>query len=44
MISILAFIVGVAVGAFSHKYLAAEAKKVTGVDPAAAADAVKKVL
>lgn len=35
----IAFVVGVAVGAFSHKYLAAQAAKV-GIDPNAIADKV----
>jgi small basic protein len=39
---ILALAVGIVVGAFSHKWLAAEVKSVSGVDAQAAADALKK--
>lgn len=39
---ILAFVVGVVVGAFSHKWLAKETESVTGVKPQTIADQINK--
>lgn len=40
----IAFVVGVVVGAFSHKWLEVEFVKETGVDPQAAANEAKSVV
>lgn len=40
----VALVVGIVVGAFSHKYLASEVTKVTGLDPNAVASKVNSAV